>query len=74
MPRPKKNLLVQVEEYVALALLLPIATLVGYGMGYLLDRFFGTTFLRVVFLLLGIVSGFVQIIRQLTRESRNDGA
>ena len=62
------------EEYVALALLLPIATLVGYGMGYLLDRFFGTTFLRIVFLLLGIVSGFVQIIRQLTRESRDDGA
>ena len=74
MPPPKKNLLVQVEEYVALALLLPIATLVGYGMGYLLDRFFGTTFLRIVFLLLGIVSGFVQIIRQLTRESRDDGA
>ncbi len=62
------------EEYVALALLLPIATLVGYGMGYLLDRFFGTTFLRIVFLLLGIVSGFVQIVRQLTRESRDDGA
>jgi F0F1-type ATP synthase assembly protein I len=74
VPPRKKNLLVQVEEYVALALLLPIATLVGYGMGYLLDRFFGTTFLRIVFLLLGIVSGFVQIIRQLTRESRDDGA
>lgn len=74
MPPSKKNLLVQVEEYVALALLLPIATLVGYGMGYLLDRFFGTTFLRIVFLLLGIVSGFVQIVRQLTRESRDDGA
>lgn len=54
--------------------MLPIATLVGYGMGYLLDRFFGTTFLRIVFLLLGIVSGFVQIIRQLTRESHDDGA
>jgi F0F1-type ATP synthase assembly protein I len=74
VPPSKKNLLVQVEEYVALALLLPIATLVGYGMGYLLDRFFGTTFLRIVFLLLGIVSGFVQIVRQLTRESRDDGA
>jgi F0F1-type ATP synthase assembly protein I len=74
VPPPKKNLLVQVEEYVALALLLPIATLVGYGMGYLLDRFFGTTYLRVVFLLLGIVSGLVQVIRQLTRESRHDGA
>jgi len=74
VPRSKKSLLVQVEEYVALALLLPTATLVGYGMGYLLDRLFGTTFLRIVFLVLGIVSGFVQIIRQLSRESRDDGA
>ena len=74
MPPRKKNLLVQVEEYLALALMLPIATLVGYGMGYLLDRFFHTTFLRIVFLFLGIVSGMVQIIRQLTREARDDGA
>jgi len=65
---------VQVEEYAALALMLPIATLVGYGIGYLLDHFFHTSFLRVVFLILGVVSGFVQVIRQLTRESRNDGA
>lgn len=64
----------QVEEYAALALMLPIATLVGYGIGYLLDHFFHTSFLRVVFLILGVVSGFVQVIRQLTRESRNDGA
>jgi F0F1-type ATP synthase assembly protein I len=74
VPPPKKNILVQVEEYLALALLLPIATLVGYGIGYLLDRAFGTTFLRIVFLVLGVVSGFVQVIRQLTRDSRHDGA
>lgn len=73
MPPPKKSVLVQVEEYLALALMLPVATLVGYGIGYLLDRFFHTTFLRIVFLVLGVVSGFVQVIRQLTRESRNDG-
>lgn len=67
-------MLAQVEEYVALALMLPVATFVGYGMGYLLDRFFGTSFLKIVFLVLGIVSGFVQIIRQLSRDSRDDGA
>ncbi|MDR3698525.1 MAG: AtpZ/AtpI family protein [Candidatus Sulfopaludibacter sp.] len=74
MPRRNKNMLAQVEEYVALALMLPVATFVGYGMGYLLDRFFGTSFLKIVFLVLGIVSGFVQIIRQLSRDSRDDGA
>ncbi len=67
-------MLVQVEEYAALALMLPIATFVGYGIGYLLDRLFGTSFLKIVFLVLGIASGFVQIIRQLSRDSRDDGA
>ena len=66
-------MLVQVEEYVALALMLPIATFVGYGIGYLLDRLFGTSFLKIVFLVLGIASGFAQIIRQLSRDSRDDG-
>lgn len=70
MPEPKKNLLVQVEEYLALALILPIATLVGYGIGYLLDRVCGTNFLKIVFLLLGVAAGFVQVVRQLSRESR----
>ena len=74
MPRRNKNLLVQVEEYVALALMLPIATFVGYGIGYLLDKLFGTSFLKIVFLVLGIASGFVQIIRQLSQDSRDDGA
>ncbi len=74
MARRNKNLLVQVEEYAALALMLPIATFVGYGIGYLLDRLFGTSFLKIVFLVLGIASGFAQIIRQLSRDSRDDGA
>jgi len=73
VPPPKKNLLVQVEEYLALALILPIATLVGYVIGYFLDRAFGTSFLKIVFLLLGVISGFVQVIRQLKQESRNAG-
>lgn len=74
MARRNKNLLVQVEEYAALALMLPVATFVGYGIGYLLDRLFGTSFLKIVFLVLGIASGFAQIIRQLSRDSRDDGA
>ena len=73
MPSSKKSLLVQVEEYLALALILPIATLVGYAIGYFLDRAFGTGFLKIVFLLLGVISGFVQVIRQLKQESRNAG-
>jgi F0F1-type ATP synthase assembly protein I len=63
-----------VGEYTSLALLLPSATLVGYIIGYLLDKAFGTHWLYILFLILGIVSGFVQLIRQLMRDTRDDGS
>ena len=67
VPRPKP-LAVLVGEYTSLAFLLPISTLVGYGIGYLLDKAFGTHWLYILFLILGTVSGFVQIIRTLLRD------
>ena len=39
----QKNLWVQVSEYTSLAVMLPAATVIGYGIGYLLDRALGTT-------------------------------
>jgi len=68
-----KNFLVTVSEYTTLAFLLPAATFVGYAIGYLLDKAFGTHFLYLVFLLLGIAAGFVQLIRHLQRDTRNNG-
>lgn len=71
---PKKNFMVTVGEYTSLAFLLPAATFVGYLIGYLLDKLFGTHFLYIPFLILGIVSGFVQLIRQLMRDTRDDAS
>ena len=45
--------------------LLPASVLAGYAVGYGLDYLFSTTFLRFVFLILGVVSGIVQLIRIL---------
>ena len=59
-------------EYTALALLLPVSTLVGYLLGSLLDRLFHTSFLYVVFLILGSVAGFVQLIRQVMQDTRDE--
>jgi F0F1-type ATP synthase assembly protein I len=61
-------------EYSSLALLLPVSTFAGYLLGYWLDRRFGTTWLRIVLLMLGTVGGFVQLIRQIMRDSRDDDA
>jgi F0F1-type ATP synthase assembly protein I len=66
--------MVMVGEYTALAFLLPAATLVGYFIGYLLDRAFHTHFLYMVFLILGIAAGFVQLLRQIARDTRDDGS
>jgi F0F1-type ATP synthase assembly protein I len=68
----KKNFMAVVGEYTSLAFMLPAATLVGYVVGYLLDRAFHTHFLYIPFLILGIAAGFVQLIRQLMRDTRND--
>jgi F0F1-type ATP synthase assembly protein I len=61
----------QVGDYTSLAFMLPAATVIGYAIGYLLDRALGTTFLKIVFLLLGIAAGFVQLIRQVLRDTSN---
>jgi F0F1-type ATP synthase assembly protein I len=61
-----------VGEYTSLAFMLPVATFIGYVIGYLLDKAFGTHFLYIVFLLFGIAAGFVQLIRQLMRDTRDD--
>jgi F0F1-type ATP synthase assembly protein I len=60
----------QVARYTTLAMMLPVSTAAGYGIGYALDHWFGTTYLRIVFLFLGIVSGFVQLIRDLLRDTK----
>lgn len=69
----KRPFLVQVGEYTSLAFLLPVSTAVGYGVGYLLDRTLGTRFLTWVFLLFGIAGGFIQLIRQIQKDTEDDG-
>lgn len=69
----KKPFPALVGEYTSLAFLLPAATFVGYTIGYLLDKAFGTHFLYILFLILGIAAGLVQLIRQFLRDTSNDG-
>ncbi|MES1260280.1 MAG: AtpZ/AtpI family protein [Acidobacteriota bacterium] len=57
-----------IGKYASLALLLPISTFIGYAMGYGLDLLFHTTWLRYVVLVLGTISGFVSLIRELDKD------
>ena len=58
-------------RYSPVIMLMPASALAGYLIGYGLDYLFSTTFLRFVFLILGVVSGIVQLIRILGRERMN---
>ncbi|MGC9972175.1 MAG: AtpZ/AtpI family protein [Bryobacteraceae bacterium] len=68
------NAWAQASRYLSLGLILPASTCIGYLIGYLLDRLFHTSFLAVIFLVLGTVAGFVALLRALNIKSKTDGS
>jgi F0F1-type ATP synthase assembly protein I len=68
----KKPWPVMVGEYTSLAFMLPASAVIGYFLGYLLDKEFGTTWMRMAGVILGSAAGLVQLIRQLMRDTRDD--
>ena len=68
----KKPWPVLVGEYTSLAFLLPVSTLIGYALGYMLDKEFGTAWMYIPGLILGIAAGLVQLVRQLMRDTNDD--
>ena len=65
---PKDNLFQQLGKYYTIAFLLPACILVGFGIGYLLDKLFGTSLLKIVFLLLGVAAGILEVIREMSKD------
>lgn len=65
-PERKKSVLVQLANYSQLAFIFPAATVVGWLIGAALDRWLHTTWLYLVGLILGIIAGFVELIRLVT--------
>jgi len=63
---PPKNPWVQMARYSQLAITLPAATVVGWLIGLGLDHWLHTTWLYLLGLILGIVAGFVELIRTVT--------
>jgi F0F1-type ATP synthase assembly protein I len=68
-----------IGEYTGLAVTLPGAVVIGYGLGYLLDRVFHTgRVFTITFLFLGGIAGLIEIVRVASRwqnreeERRND--
>ncbi len=72
MGGPKNSFASRAAWYSSLAMTLPAGTAAGYLLGWWLDSRFGTTWLKILFLILGSVAGFVSLIRQIMQDTRND--
>lgn len=68
----KKSFARLVGEYSSLAFILPASILVGYGIGYGLDKWLGTNYWHIVWLLLGIVAGMKELIRKVLVDFQKD--
>jgi F0F1-type ATP synthase assembly protein I len=62
--------LVQVESLVQLALMLPIATVIGWLMGVGLDKWLHQHWIYIPGLILGAAAGFVQIFRVVLAQAK----
>ena len=63
----EKNVWAQMGNYAQLGFLFPAATIVGWLIGTALDRWLHTHWLYLVGLILGIIAGFVELIRTVAK-------
>lgn len=57
----------QMGAYAHLAVMLPLATIIGWAIGAELDHWLHTSWLYIVGLILGVVAGFVDLVRTATK-------
>ncbi len=71
--KKRKPALVMVADVGTMGIQLVVSTFIGLGMGWYLDKWLGTEpWLLIIFLLLGIVSGFRNMFQQLKIMQRRD--
>lgn len=67
LPNRNPSAWAQVAKYSAIGLTVPSHIFAGWLIGTILDRVFSTGYLHIVFLLLGVFSGFVEMIKLASR-------
>ncbi len=66
----KENFWVQAARYSQLAFIFPAALIVGWLVGSALDRWLHTSWLYLAGILLGIAAGFIELIRNVMRDTK----
>ena len=68
MAKNENDVLRGLSKYYGVVFLVPSAVLIGFGIGYLLDRALGTSFLKIIFLFLGLAAGVIELLRELGKD------
>jgi F0F1-type ATP synthase assembly protein I len=66
----EKKSWVEAEKYIQLGITLPAATVIGWFIGSLLDKWLGTHWIKIAGLFIGIAAGFVQLVRVAIASSK----
>jgi len=64
--------LMRAESLMQIALVLPLSTLIGWGLGDFLDHKLHQSWIAIVGLLLGVAAGFTQVVRIANQANRSD--
>jgi len=71
--KPEKTLFGQLLDASSVGIQLVAATFAGMAIGYGLDRLFGTSpWLTFIFLVIGIISGFRELLRVAGKVDKSD--
>ncbi len=69
--QPEKPLFKQLLEASSVGIHLVVSTFVGFAIGYGLDKLFGTSpYLTVIFLIVGIIAGFMELVRIAKKQEK----
>jgi F0F1-type ATP synthase assembly protein I len=61
--KKERSTWIQMAKYSQLAFVFPAATVAGWLIGVALDRWLHTTWLYIAGLIVGIIAGFVELVR-----------
>ena len=70
----ERSWMIQLGRYSQIGFALPAATVIGWFAGRLLDHWLHTSWLHLAGLLVGIVAGFIELIRVASKPDSCGGA
>ena len=70
----ERSWMIQLGRYSQIGFALPAATVIGWFAGRLLDHWLHTSWLYLAGLLVGIVAGFIELIRVASKPDSGGGA